>query len=114
MMPPMRPAIARQFLDSASMDWDIEPVPVTWDIFGDQMYLQCEGKLPIEIPAFKDDGTAAVFTFNPLEWAIIFPTGLSGDFQVMIYDRPEEYGRKIFLDTAGQTMSLTLINSLLQ
>ena len=101
----MRPAIARQFLDSAS---------VTWDIFGDQMYLQCEGKLPIEIPAFKDDGTAAVFTFNPLEWAIIFPTGLSGDFQVMIYDRPEEYGRKIFLDTAGQTMSLTLINSLLQ
>ena len=114
MMPPMRPAIARQFLESASMDWDIEPVQTTWDIFGNQMYLQCEGKLSIEIPAFKDDGTAAVFTFSPLEWAIIFPTDLSGDFQVMIHDRPEEYGRKIFLDTAGQTMSLASINSLLQ
>lgn len=81
MMPPLRPAITRQFLDSSSMDWDIEPVQTTWDIFGEQMYLQCEGKLSIEIPACKDHGTAAVFTFNPLEWAIIFPTDLSGDFQ---------------------------------
>lgn len=92
------------------MDWYIEPVQTTRDIFGDEMYLQCEGKLSIEIPAFKDDGTAAIFTFNPLEWAIIFPTDLSGDFQVMIHDRPEEYGRKLMLNTAEQTMPLASIN----
>ena len=78
-MPPMQPATANQLLSDADIAWVTQPEQTTWDIFGDEMYIQCAGTLELNLPSPVATGSAMTFQLRPLEWAVIFPTDFSGD-----------------------------------
>ncbi|NCP25183.1 MAG: hypothetical protein GW854_13715 [Erythrobacter sp.] len=105
-MPPMQPADANQLLSEADIAWVTQPEQTTWDIFGDEMYIQCEGTLELNMPSPAANGSAMTFQLRPLEWAVIFATDFSGDPRVMIHDRTEEYGSSILLEVDGNFVPL--------